>query len=193
VLNTYSNNDGEKRAAANIVTFMKYMPAAAYDFDADSCFTDAHGSATYRSWAFGMDMLATCYNRGTDPSTTIPRSTLCGLVGLSGGEQFFKFLEVQKQLPNVDEILSAKKGKFSIPEKLDILYSFIGALAYKTKPENINRVWEIVKMFEDNEKGDWAILLVRLAHKFCPEFGKHEALRGFVLRHRYVMGLSGKS
>ena len=113
-------------------------------------------------------------------------------MGIAGTEQFFKFLELQTQLPNVDQILH-NKGSFQIPDKLDVLYSFVGAVAYKTKPANIDRVWEIVEEFENKGKGEWAILLVRLAYKFCNDFGRHEKLKKFVLRHRHVMGLSGRS
>ena len=192
ILDNYNETDGAKRAATDMVTFMKYMPQASYNFDADSAFTDSHGYATYRSWHMSLDILESCYNKGIDPAGMVPRSALCGAVGIASGEQFFKFLEVQKQLPNVDQILASRQP-FQIPDKLDILYSFIGAISYKTKRENIDRVWEITEEFENKEKGEWAILLVRLAHKFCPDFGRHQKLKGFVLHHRHVMGLSGRS
>ena len=189
VLDNYSKTEEARRAAADLVTFMKYMPQASYDFDADASFTDAHGYPTYRSWHMALDLLESCYKKGVNPAGFVPRASIAGAVGISSAEMFFKFIELQSQLPNVDEIL-AGKGSFQIPDKIDVLYSFIGAVAYKTKPANINRVWEIVEAFEKNEKGEWSVLLVRLASKFCDEFTNHPKLKKFVVQYRHVMGLS---
>ena len=189
----YSRNDHSKKAISQLVTFMKFAPQLSYSFDPNAGFTDAHAWPSYRTWHMVADFLESCYARGKDPAGIIGRACVAGSVGIGAAEQFFSFLEIQEQLPNVDELLNGKdKKSIEIPEKLDILYALLGAISYKTTPKNQNRVWDIVEQLEKKEKGEWSILLVRLATKFCEQFADNDRLRPFVMRHRYVLGLTLK-
>lgn len=188
LLGTYAVDEAGKEAVQGIISFLKFMPQMSHKFDASSSYTDSHGFPTYRSWHKVANIMqaAVATKRGT--SDLITRSCVAGAIGIAACEQYYKFLDIQAHLPNVDEILATSKS-FDIPDKLDILYAFIGAIAYRTNAKNQERVWEIVDQFEAKDKGDWAVLLVRMAGKFCSEFADNDKLGDFVHKHRYVMGL----
>jgi hypothetical protein len=189
VLKNYSDNEFSRRATSNLIPFIKFAPQLSYQFEPESSFTDAHGYPTYRSWAMTLDYMASCYQDGYSEIDSHTRLNISGTVGIAASEQFFKFLEIQKNLPNVDKILGSSDNKFELPDKLDIMYAFVGAIAFRTTPKTQSRVWEITEMLETKEKGEWSMLLCRLAARFCSAYRDNKKLRDYVSRHKYIFGL----
>jgi len=74
----------------------------------------------------------------------IPFEELTGCVGSAQGAKLAAFVKTWKELPDPDSVF-LRPDSIEIPEKPDILYALIGAVAHRTRPDNVEAALKFVK------------------------------------------------
>lgn len=123
-----------------IIAYVQFNQASLMNFTPD------HNDVTYacpRTWEFLNRMIKDKpVNREKDTAK------VCGTIGRNAGMEFLTFCEVQKDLPDWDDIIDPKLGpKLSVPAEASARYATICWIASKTDKENILSVLPYVKKF----------------------------------------------
>ena len=109
-----------------IIAFLNYRPALLSTLPKE----EVKAYPTPRSWDF-VSRLLKIY-----PDYDSAENVIEGTVGEGASKEFFAFLGIYKDLPDVDKILEGKEH--SIPKKTDVLYALVGALTAKLKDSNLD-------------------------------------------------------
>lgn len=110
-----------------LVAFLRFRPALLSDFKPTRELTN---SPCPRTWA--------CVGRWLNDGVK-NRDVFTGAVGEGATTEFWSFLDMFSQLPNVDGILMDPDGA-TVPDKPNALYAVTSALARKATPNNFERV-----------------------------------------------------
>ena len=111
----------------DIVGFIKWRgKPQLFNFNPES---SERAFATPRSWEFASKIM------GLIKSKEILLETLTGCVGNAATMEFFAFLKVQKELPNLTDILSGKSRYVPDFNRIDLIYAIISALVANADPK----------------------------------------------------------
>lgn len=97
----------------------------------------------------------------------IEHAALIGAVGEGAAAELAGFLEMYRQLPNLDSIIMDPDAA-TIPEKTSVMYAVTTGLASKTTEKNISRVARYAQRLVDAHHGEFATLLLRDACRRTP-------------------------
>jgi hypothetical protein len=111
----------------DIVGFIKWRgKPLLFNFNPES---SERAFATPRSWEFASKIM------GLIKSKEILLETLTGCVGNAATMEFFAFLKIQKELPNLTDILSGKSRYVPDFNRIDLIYAIISALVANADPK----------------------------------------------------------
>lgn len=136
-----------------VLGFIQYKPSCLFSMEEGENLE--RGFPTPRSW----ERVSTICH--TNPSETIMRKMVYGLIGNSTGVEFMSFFKLQRKFENVLDIMLNPKAKITIPEKLDERHAFISAMCHL--------LWQ-----GKNEKDEKARLagFYRIVMELTPEFSE---------------------
>lgn len=155
----------------DVVGFLNFKPSLLDAYDAHRQ-EDAFPSP--RSWEFVSKVIRADL-RG------ISAQSIAGLIGDGAAVEFGAFQKLKNELPDIDSILDGKVT--TVPEKLDLKYVLVGALAEKAKPKHYERLFK----YGDKLDVEFSVLLIkllagrdRIGVTTCSEWS------GWVEKHREV-------
>lgn len=144
-----------------VVAFIRFRPGLLHSFD------PAKNEKSFpcpRTWEFVSDFLK------VKPDKDIEFELFSGIVGEGAAAEFFGFLKMYRELPDLDAILMDPKGS-KVPEDPAALYAVAGGLARKSSPDNFNRVIQ----YADRLPVEFSVLMVRDSVKLNAEVAKTKA------------------
>lgn len=111
-----------------VTAFLRFKPGLLHEFD-----KDAHAFPTPRSWSFVSDIVR------MQPSRDVEMALVEGAVGHGAAVEFLSFVQLWRNLPNIDAIIMDPKGS-KVPGDTATLYAVSAALASRATPDNLGRV-----------------------------------------------------
>lgn len=147
--------------AIEVISFIRFRPSLLHRFDPKS---KDNAFPTPRSWEFVSDILK------TNPPKEIEYELIAGCVGEAAAAEFKGFIDVYRDLPDIDAILVNPSGE-KVPEDPAILYAITGALSRKASTTNFGRVLEYGKRMP----AEFSVLLVRDSVQRTKELTKTRA------------------
>lgn len=128
----------------NIIAFLKWRPKLLFAFDAQ---TSENAFPTPRSWEAA--------HRAIGLPKSVLAETLEGTVGKGATAEFMAFLKVQTELPDINTIF---QGSNYVPEKLDLKYALVAALATRATTKQFERLLD----YSNHLPGEFSVLLVKM-------------------------------
>lgn len=114
-----------------VIAFLRFRPEVLSLFD-----RDAHAFPSPRSWEFVSHILDSL---DSQPNPTIEHEVIAGAVGTGAGTEFSAFLQMFRQLPNIDAILLNPLQE-PVPDNAAAQYAVASALARCATDTNFDRV-----------------------------------------------------
>lgn len=128
-----------------VVSFLRFKPGLLVDFD-----SKREINATPRQWLERVSPLL-----GKLPRE-IEHEVFQGTVGEGPAAEFVGYLDLLRKLPNPDAILMAP-DKAEVPTEAAVRYAICGAIAYRAKAENMDRVIKYARRLPP----EYAVLVMR--------------------------------
>lgn len=110
--------------APEVRSFIRYRPHLLMQFDVSA---NPRAFPTPRSWSFVSNVLA------ATPKHLVQRIA-AGCVGEGPAAEFYSFLELYQQLPDIDKIFSNPSGT-AIPKEPSVIYALVGALVERIRQD----------------------------------------------------------
>lgn len=138
-----------------LVAFLRFKPDELYRFVPSA---DLINCPLPRTWENAARLLSAGLPRDVEAKA------LAGAVGAAAATQLMAFIQMYRQLPNIDGLLLDPDSQ-AIPKEMGVLYAVATALAHRATPENFARVARYVERLVDAGRGEFAVLLVRDASR----------------------------
>ena len=140
-----------------IIAFIKSQPSMLFEFDPQRL---PIAFPSPRSWAFASNL---------KPLRThdilLYLYALQGTIGNAAKEQFRVFIEYEKQVPDVEDILEGREYVLPEPNELDILYivfaNIISSLLKKMTESRISNFFNFATLYDNTIAADYSTLLLR--------------------------------
>ena len=134
----------------NIMMFVRFKPELLFKFEPES---SEKAFCSPRTWDFASRHI------GMTPTNLLPE-VLTGTIGKGATAEFMACLKLQKELPDINTIFA---GDNFVPQRLDLKYALVGALATRAKGvKDFERMLQYSKHLE-TEFG--VLLITMLAQK----------------------------
>lgn len=137
-----------------IVAFLRARPDLLSKFEASA---DLTNSPCPRTWAHASKVL----ELGLDGAAVLP--TLAGAVGAGAAVELKAFVDLYRDLPDIDSIIAEPK-KAPIPEKPACLYAISTGLGYRATVKNFDNVAVYIQRLVDAGHGEFASLIILDCH-----------------------------
>lgn len=135
-----------------VIAFLRFRPELLNKFQPSA---DLTNSPIPRTWAHASKLM----------SLSLPGSVLKhairGAVGEGAATEYFAFLQVYEELPDLDEIIGNPKGWGQMPKKPATLYAVATGLAMKATASNLSAIVTYAERMADKGHGEFAALLMR--------------------------------
>lgn len=154
----------------SIIQFMRFKPGLLSDFDANRAV-----NPTPRSWAM-LDQVA------PDMRKDLYFQHIKGCVGEGAATEYLAFKEVADSLPDMDEVLLDPEHH-KLPEKTNVLYAFVGALAHRASEDNFDRVCKVLYRLPP----EFSVMCGKDAVKLCPAIKKTKSFLDWAVKSNKVM------
>jgi ATPase family associated with various cellular activities (AAA) len=141
-----------------LVAFLRFQPDLLYQFKASA---DLVNCPTPRTWANAGQLLR------LQLPATVEAAALNGAVGEGAATALAAFLQMFRQLPNIDGILMDPDAS-DIPQAVNVLYAVSTAVAARATAENFGRVSRYAERLMESGRGEFAALVVRDATRRTP-------------------------
>lgn len=142
-----------------LIAFLRFQPDLLYQFTPSA---DLVNCPSPRTWANAGRIL------NLKLSSEIENAALAGAVGQGAASTLSAFLQMFRQLPNIDGILTDPDAS-PIPTQVNVLYAVSTALASRTTESNFKRVARYAQRLVDASHGEFATLMLRDAIKRKPQ------------------------
>lgn len=151
-----------------VIAFLRFRPDLLTKFEPSA---DMANSPCPRTWAHAAKLV------NLNLPKEVELAAFAGAVGEGAAGEFVAFLRVFREMPNPDVVLM-KPDEAQIPKELSTLYALTTALAARATPENFGSISRYAGRLMENQKGEFATLLIldsckrepKLAHS--PEITK---------------------
>ncbi len=141
-----------------LVAFLRFKPDLLNQFVPSS---DIKNCPSPRTWSNAGRILALGLPQNLE------HAALVGAVGEGAAVELAAFLQMFRQLPNIDAILLDPMSG-DIPTSMNVLYAVTTALAARTTEDNFSRVTAYAERLVNAGKGEFAVLCVRDAIRRTP-------------------------
>jgi len=163
----------DSQIESEVVAFIRFRPGLLHSFD------PAKNEKSFpcpRTWEFVSDFLK------VKPDKDVEFELICGIVGEGAATEFFAFLKMFRDLPDLDGILVDPKGA-SVPKDPGALYAVAGGLARKSSDSNFGRIIE----YANRLPVEFSVLLVRDSIKLNADVAKTKAFIDWSARNSEVL------
>jgi len=117
----------------NIIGFLKFRPSLIYTKP-----RIAEPYASPRAYEFLNNLLK---NKITN------KEIIQGTIGVEAGTEFLTYLEVQKDLPDIDAVINGKE--VPLPKEISVRIAMLTGVAMRIAKEKMERFFEIIEKFEE--------------------------------------------
>ena len=138
--------------APEIRSFLKWRPPLLWHFDPSS---GARAFPTPRSWDFvntALPAVASC-------DLAIQHSVVAGCVGEGPAAEFMGFVQTYRDLPDIDQVLSAPTT-VSVPKEPAVLYALSGAIVERCRPQD-GKVLDNAATYSGRMPAEFAVLTAK--------------------------------
>ena len=133
-----------------IISYLNYKKEDLFVFDPSS---SKKAFATPRSWSFVDDIL----------KSPLPKElyleVISGTIGNDTANEFLSYLNIMKELPNIDDILNKKD--INIPTNNSVLYALCSGIIYKLIQDNSIENIDTILEFSFNLPAEFSVLLIQ--------------------------------
>lgn len=136
--------------ATSIIAFISYRPDALFAFDTQN---DEKAFATPRTWSYVDDILK------SEPLDELILAMVSGAIGQELAASFLAFKSVEKQLPNMDEILDGTCTE--VPEETSALHILCTSLSMRVSEETSSDVVNNLLGYTLNLPGEFAVMIIQ--------------------------------
>lgn len=157
----------ENRVSEKVCAFLRFKPEMLWKFD-----RDANSFPTPRGW----ERVSSVISRWS-LSPMAERETVSGIIGLPASTDFYAFLAVYDEVPDVKELIKNPDTSV-IPERPDVLYAVCGALASYADEDNI---MAITKYLRRIPQAEFAAFVIKDAASKLPNIKQNPAVRDWVI------------
>jgi hypothetical protein len=151
--------------------FLRFRPGLLFQFDPSA---NPRAFPTPRSWQFVSDVLA------KTPAGLVHR-VVAGCVGDGPAAEFVGFLELYRELPDLDAVLRAPETA-PVPREPAVLYALVGALVEACKSDRAP-IANVVK-YATRLPDEFALLTVRDAAAVNPKVVALPAVQSWIAKAR---------
>jgi len=144
-----------------VVAFIRFRPGLLHQFDPTK---NEKTFPSPRTWEYVSDILK------SNPPSEIEFELISGIVGEGAASEFVGFMEIYRELPDPDAILTNPNGT-KVSEDPATLYAICGALSRKANTANFDKVVEYGKRLPT----EFSVLLVRDSVKRNSELTETQA------------------
>jgi hypothetical protein len=144
---------------AELIAFLRFRPELLCKFEPTADLTNC---PVPRTWMHAGKIL------NLQLPAAIEGQALAGAVGAGAATELLAFLQMYRQLPNIDGILLDPDAQ-DIPTQPNVLYAVITGLGVKANEQNIGRVARYAETLHEEAHGEFAALLLRDATRRDPE------------------------
>lgn len=142
----------------SLIAFIQYMPDKLNKFSIDN-----EVNATPRSWVEGVAAQI------GKISKDVEHEAFCGDVGEGPATEFLAFLQVYRDLPDIQDILKAP-SKTKVPAELSTIYAVVGMLVGNTSKADFPKLFEYVQRLPP----EFVVLYIKQARIKCKEIQTHK-------------------
>ena len=135
-----------------IIAFLRFRPELLNKFSPTA---DLTNSPIPRAWAHASKLMH------LNLEAEVQKQAIRGAVGEGAAVEFFGFLQVYGELPDLDEIIAKPNGWGFVPKKPATLYAVVTGLATKAKAATLGPIIEYAERLADKGHGEFAALLLR--------------------------------
>ncbi len=133
-----------------IISYLNYKKEDLFVFDPSS---SKKAFATPRSWSFVNDIL----------KSPLPKDlyleVISGTIGDDTANEFLSYLNIMKELPNIDDILNKKD--INIPTNNSVLYALCSGIIYKLIQDNSIENIDTILEFSFKLPAEFSVLLIQ--------------------------------
>ncbi len=141
--------------ATEIIDFLKFRPALLHDFNPEK---NNRAFPSPRSWEFASKMV------NNQLEHELLKELLEGTVGKGAATEFFGFMKIYHQLPDINEILSSPM-KVELPTDPAVLYATCEMLGKRASLEAAENLFNFAQRLPE----EFSVLLIREAVRNCNE------------------------
>ena len=159
------------RIAPEVRAFLRFRPALLFQFDPAA---NPRAFPTPRSWQFVSDVL-------TDTPPTLQHPVVAGCVGDGPAAEFVGFLQLYRELPDVDAALAAPDAT-PVPREPAVLYALVGALVERCRADTtpVANVFRYAARLPD----EFALLTLRDVLAVRPKLASHPTVQAWIAQAR---------
>jgi len=157
--------------APEVRAFLNYRPALLSLFDATS---NPRAFPTPRSWQFVSDVIPRTPNELLHP-------VLAGCVGEGPAAEFFGFLRLYRELPDLDQVL-AKPDTSPVPREPAVLYALVGALVERCR--STKTALGSFVTYSLRLPDEFCLLAIRDAVAVQPKLSGHPLVQAWIAKAR---------
>ncbi len=159
------------KIAPEVRAFIRFRPGLLYQFDASS---NPRAFPTPRSWQFVSDVLP-------DTPPELLHRVVAGCVGDGPAAEFAGFLQLYKELPDIDAALTAP-DTIPVPREPAVLYALVGALVERCRADSAP-VANFVK-YSTRMPDEFALLALRDLLSLKPKLASNPAVQAWIAKAR---------
>jgi len=157
--------------APEVRAFLRFRPGLLFQFDASA---NPRAFPTPRSWQFVSEVLA-----GTPPE--LLHRVVAGCVGDGPAAEFVGFLQLYRELPDIDAALTAPDTT-PVPREPAVLYALVGALIERCRAD-AGRVTNFVR-YATRLPDELALLALRDLLALKPKLASNPAVQAWIAKAR---------
>jgi MoxR-like ATPase len=154
-----------------VIAFLRFRAELLNAFD-----RDAHAFPSPRSWEFVSRILE------SQPEPSIEHELFAGAVGSGAATEFSAFLQMFRELPNIDAIL-VNPHQEPVPENAAAQYAVASALAHRASDTNFDRIC----VYLDRMPTEFCVLCVRDASLREPAIRHTAAYTKWAIQNHHVL------
>ncbi len=159
------------KIAPEVRAFLRFRPGLLFQFDASS---NLRAFPTPRSWQFVSDVLP-----GTPPE--LLHRVVAGCVGDGPAAEFVGFLQLYRELPDVDSALTAPDAT-PVPREPAVLYALVGALVERCRAD-AGPVANFVR-YATRLPDEFGLLALRDLLALRPKLASNPAVQAWIAKAR---------
>jgi MoxR-like ATPase len=156
-----------------IVAFLRFRPSLLHDFDPER---SGNAFPSPRSWEFASRLALA----SPDPESL--GELLAGTIGPGAAAEFIGFLKIWRQLPTVEDILTAPSS-LEIPTDPAVLFAVCEMAGRAAAPCHAGPLLDFASRLPD----EFSVLLVREAVRHCREIADSDDFAQWAARHADVL------
>ncbi len=159
--------------ASEVIAFLRFRPKLLHDFDPNS---GSKAFASPRSWFFLSQILK------SKPDKSVEFELFKGTVGEVCSTEFMGFLQVWRDLPDTNDILT-KPSNAIVPTEPATLYALCELLGSKANVKNI----ENIILYASRIPVEFSVLLMRTAVCHEEAIVKTKSFENWAKKHAHVL------